>query len=199
MEEKHYLLLNELPDNNIYLGSIVKDLQGKKYNSFFMKNKNTLDFPYDKIHLFPLMNEDKYFCKGNRLGIFKIKNIKVAAVICFDLRFPELFRKLFYSDVKIIFLPAEWPLIRKDHLICLARARAIENQCFIILSNAVGYICEESFAGNSMIINPLGEIINTCKEGVDIIITEDIDLTLLNKVRQKIPVKQLLREDIYGN
>jgi predicted amidohydrolase len=199
LKDNHYEILNNLNGNNIFLGSIVRQVGSKKYNSFFVKNKNSVRFIYDKLHLFPLMDEDKHFYPGDDLGIFDIDGIKCGASICFDLRFPELFRALFYENVKLIFLPAQWPLIRKEHLIILAKARAVENQSYFILSNAVGNIWGTNFAGNSMIIDPFGNVLANCEDEEDKIINCSINIDLINDIRTNIPIKDLLREDIYGN
>ncbi len=193
LEKNHSDILDLLNDNNIFIGSIVREKAGKKYNSFFVKKKDKVEFIYDKIHLFPLMNEDMHFSFGNDLGIFELENVKCAATICFDLRFPELYRFYFVNDVKIIFIPAEWPLVRKDHLVTLAQARAIENQCYVVLCNAVGNIWGEEFAGHSTIISPWGEFIIQAKDKVDEILNANIDFQFVDDARKRIPVKKYMK------
>ncbi len=196
LEKNHHEILELLNDKNIFVGSILRHKNGKKYNSFFIKNGKDIQFVYDKIHLFPLMNEDKHFDCGKKSGIFDINGIKCGATVCFDLRFPELYRYYFLNDVKIIFIPAEWPLIRKDHLITLAKSRAIENQCFVVLCNAVGKIWNEDFAGNSSVISPWGEFVVQSKDSVDEIFSVNIDLKFVEDARNRIPVKEYVKFEI---
>lgn len=195
----HHEILNQLDNSNTYMGSIVRQDGKKRFNSFFIKTGDEIEFIYDKLHLFPLMDEDKHFSAGSRMDTFKIGNIDCAATICFDLRFPELFRKYFLNKAKVIFLPAEWPAIRKDHLMVLAKARAIENQCFIVLCNAVGQIWDEQFAGASVVIDPWGQVIADCGDIKDAVEMVNIDISVVNEIRARIPVSTFRRGDLYGN
>ena len=188
--EKHIELLYKLPDNNIYLGSVARQIDNKRYNSFFVKNNESLSFPYDKMHLFPLLNEGSYFSSGIDPGVFSIYGTDCGASICFDLRYPELMRVYFRKNVSIIFLPAEWPLARKEHLEVLSRARAIENQCFMVVCNTVGKVGDEIFAGCSSVIDPWGEYQIKLQDETDKIATTELNLNLIEEVRNKLPLGQ---------
>lgn len=198
LPEDHDTILSRLPSGNTYVGSIVKKIDGKTYNSFFLKNDRGFDFPYSKIHLFPLMDEDKHFTKGKGLAAFKLEGAVCGCGICFDLRFPEMFRIYFKSGVEIFFLPTEWPASRKHHLVTLATARAIENQSYFIFCNAVGNIWGEEFAGESSVIDPYGELELCMGSQVDTIDTVEIDIEKVREFRSKIPTSAYLRPDIYG-
>ncbi len=194
----HHNIISNLPPGNTYVGSVVRYVDGVRYNSFFVKNDKGYDFPYDKTHLFPLMDEDKHFTKGKGLAAFKLDGAVCGCAICFDLRYPEIFRIYFKSGVEVIFLPAEWPESRRDHLITLATARAIENQSFFIFSNAVGKIWGEEFAGESRVIAPTGELLLSMGKRVDEIDTVEIDMEVVKDFRKRIPIQSYLRPDIYG-
>lgn len=198
LPEDHYNILSELPSGNTYLGSIVKRIDDKIYNAFFLKNDRGFDFPYSKIHLFPLMDEDKHFTKGKGLAAFKLEGALCGCGICFDLRFPEMFRIYFKSGVEIFFLPTEWPKSRRDHLVTLATARAIENQAYFIFCNAIGNIWGEEFAGESSIIDPYGCLELNMGDKVDTINTAEINIEKVREFRTKIPTSSYLRPDIYG-
>jgi predicted amidohydrolase len=193
VKEEHSSILNLLNDSNIFMGSIIRYTDDGKYNSFFIKNNDNISYVYDKIHLFPLMDEDKHFNCGNKTGVFELHNIKCGASICFDIRFPELYRTYFLDDVKIMFISAQWPLIRKEHLITLAKARAIENQCYVVLCNSVGTIWEEDFAGNSCIISPWGEFIISAEDKQDKIFSGEININFVDDARKRIPIKECIR------
>lgn len=201
LPEDHHQILESLNSGKTYVGSVVRmaETGTKRYNSFFIKTDEDIVFPYDKWHLFPLMDEDYYFKAGNRLGMFEFDNISCAASVCFDLRFPELFRKYFTEGAKVVFLPAEWPKVRKDHLVALTKARAIENQCYMVMCNAVGDIWGTAFGGASMIVDPWGEVVLDCEEAVDVVKSIHLDLSVVNDIRNRIPIAGFRREDLYGD
>lgn len=169
------------------LGSIIEK-QGKKYyNTAFVINKNgKLILRYRKIHLFPLSNENKHYSAGKEIAVFKIKNIVCGIAICYDLRFPELFRKLVKKGAKIIFVSANWPLQRREHWFTLLRARAIENQCFVVGINRSGKDPNLQYNGNSIIFDAFGNEIANANNKERLIIT-DIKINGLEKIRKKFP------------
>jgi predicted amidohydrolase len=113
---------------------------------------------YNKNHLFPQMQETQFFTKGDELSILEIWGIKIGMAICYDLRFPELFRNYAANKAEICILPAQWPEKRIDHFKTLLQARAIENQMFMISSNVCGKIENTIFGGHSSIIDHMGKI-----------------------------------------
>ena len=92
---------------------------------------------YSKMHPFSFAKEDQYFSAGNTRVIFHIEGIPASVFICYDLRFPEIFRDI-AREVQAVFVLANWPSTRKDHWETLLKARAIENQCFVIGVNRTG-------------------------------------------------------------
>ncbi len=198
LDESHTHILNQLPRKNTYIGSIIRKNKGRYYNTFFIHKNGHTSFIYDKVHLFPLMEEDKHVSAGNNPGIFTVDGLTCGAGICFDIRFPELFRNYFKKSAEIMFLPAEWPKERISQLIRMCRSRAIENQCFLVLCNASGKTGKYTFGGMSTVFTPYGDNLNTMHKKCDTLINVDIDLSLLENVRSSIPVKNLLREDVYG-
>ena len=129
---------------------------------------------YAKIHPFSYSGEDQYFVGGDKIVIYRIKNIPFSTFICYDLRFPEIFRTVSES-VHMIILPACWPSKRSEHWKTLLRARAIENQVYIFAVNCQGDIGELYYSGDSCIINPNGEILHCLsdKRGAIICNVED--------------------------
>ncbi len=151
---------------------------------------------YRKIHLFSLFDEDKWLAPGASPLIMDLPWGDTALAICYDLRFPELFRHYAANGAKMIVIPAEWPLARVDHWRALLVARAIENQCYIIACNAAGETGDTVFAGHSMIVDPWGKII--IEGGEDpMLLTADIELELVDEVRERIPVLRDRRTDVY--
>ncbi len=174
----------------------VRD-DGKIYNrTYAISPSGEILAKYDKIHLFGPMSEKRYFTPGNKIVTFEYENIIFGLSICYDLRFPELFRILTLRGARVIFLPTEWPTPRMTHFETLIRARAIENQVFMVSVNRVGKDTMSEFSGGSVIVDPWGESVCTLGDKEEIGIC-DIDLSIIDKVRNRLPLLSDRREDIY--
>jgi len=138
---------------------------------------------YDKYH--PFFMEQKKFKAGGMPCPFSLYNWTVAATICFDLRFPELYRYAVKEGAKLITVQAAWPAARIAHWKTLLQARAIENQVYIAAVNGIG---SPSYGGNSMIINPKGEIIASTDASFEGIVHARIDSKSQEEYRKQFPV-----------
>lgn len=150
---------------------------------------------YTKIHPFSFSEEDRFYDGGTEITFASISDFVISSFICYDLRFPEIFQ-LASSTAAIITLAANWPKSRREHWITLLKARAIENQCYIAGVNAVGRINDIDYSGDSMIINPMGEIIAEIRNEEGLLIA-DIDLNEVIKLRSSFPLKQDRKESLY--
>lgn len=192
-------------DNNVTIvaGSIPNKYgDSGVYNTAFVVDSNgDLIHEYSKMHLVPMLNEPKYLISGDKPSeVFEINGVPCGVLICYDLRFPEVFRDLSLSGAKIIFVVAEWPRARTDHWITLLKARAIENQCYIVASNTVDTQSNgTTFAGNSMTIDPFGKILAEANQETDEVITAELDLNYIDKIRTEIPIFESRRKDLYKN
>jgi omega-amidase len=183
---------------NVVAGSIAEGKEDGVYNTVYVFNRNgELSADYSKIHLFGLMDEDKHLAAGTKTGGFQLDGISAGAMICYDIRFPELARTLALGGAEILFVPAEWPHPRLNHWRTLLLARAIENQMIVVSCNRVGISGDTSFFGHSMIIDPWGEIIAEGGEE-ETVIRAEVDLAEVGKVRKTIPVFRDRRPDRYG-
>ena len=152
---------------------------------------------YDKIHLFDVelpnsdesYNESEVFQSGKDLEVLETPIGRVGLAICYDLRFPELFRLLKESNVEILVIPSAFTeQTGKVHWETLVKARAIENLCYVVTSCQDGYhITGRQTHGNSMIVNPWGQITSRLASGSGFIESE-INLKKLISIRQKFPV-----------
>lgn len=151
---------------------------------------------YRKIHLFGVMDEDQYLAPGQHLTTVETAWGQSGLAICYDLRFAEMFRTYALSGVNMVYLPAEWPHPRLAHWRTLLRARAIENQMYMIGVNRVGTDGTYNFFGHSAIIDPWG---NAVVEGgeAELLLTATIETDMVAAVRQKIPVFQDRRPELY--
>ncbi len=178
-------------------GSFVENVQGNFYNTFMMVNSEGLIVhKYRKINLFKLLGEGDFFAAGNEINPFNSTLGITGAAICYDLRFPEFFRKLAISNCRVMIIPAEWPKARIEHWKILLQARAIENQVFVIGVNCIGSVLGVDYGGNSVVINPWGEVVASLEENQGLI-TVPIDLDLVEDVRNRIPVWVDRRPNLY--
>jgi len=179
------------------IGSLLSAKEGHLYNrATILSPKGVLVGEYRKIHLFRLMEEEKYFAPGTETPVFDFPWGKGALAICYDLRFPELFRKYALGGARIVFLPAEWPYPRLEAWRILLRARAIENQFFMVGCNRVGKSKGKVFFGCSSIYDPWGEPVLEGGEEEGLL-TAEIDLDEVDEARREIPIFEDRREELY--
>lgn len=147
---------------------------------------------YTKIHPFSFSGEDKYYIAGNDTVIFSIDGIPCSIFICYDLRFPEVFRKV-AKNVQAIFVIANWPASRKNHWETLLKARAIENQCFVIGVNRTGTDGNDiHYSGASHIFDPSGNDI-LCGNDKEEFLLGEINPEDVAEVRSQFPFLKDMR------
>lgn len=142
---------------------------------------------YDKIHLFSPGREATQFEAGEKVALFELDGVRCGIEICYDLRFPELSRRLALEGAEVIFIPAQWPHPRSMHWQALARARAIENQLFVVTCNGCGHANQLVSCGYSAAYAPFGEILEQAGETAASFIAT-LNLKSVAEAREKIPV-----------
>lgn len=180
----------------IIAGSVPMRRDGKVYNTSMAIDKTgkLVNF-YDKVHLFGLFNEERFFAPGNNFQAYDLDGVCCGSTICYDLRFPELFRHLALQGAKIIFCPAEWPTARGDIWRLLVQARAAENHTFVVAVNCAGEFKGAPFFGHSMVVAPSGKIL--AEAGTDeAIVSCTIDLTEIDKVRSRLNALADVRKEL---
>ena len=185
-------------DNHVWLTGSMLESQGDQfYNTMVLYSpEGRLAATYRKIHLFRLMKEEKYLAPGESGTMHELPWGCAGLAICYDLRFPELFRRYALEGARLMILPAAWPHPRRMHWRTLLRSRAIENQCFVAACNRVGTADDVSFFGSSAVIDPWGE---TLIEGgeTEALLTVRIDLDTVEATRAKIPIFADRRPELY--
>jgi omega-amidase len=143
----------------VIVGSLPEAHGQKVFNTAYLLDRGTLAGSYRKMHLFSLMGEDRSLDSGDSILVADTSVGRIGVMICYDLRFPELARRLALEGAEIIVVPGEWPKPREEHWRVLLRARAMENQLFVIAANCCGVVSKLDFFGQSMLIGPKGEIL----------------------------------------
>ncbi len=194
--------------HNVYIvaGSIPEKEGDKYYNTAYVIGKDGhIITKHRKIHLFDIdikggvyMKESDTFSSGENITTFDTEYCKIGLAICYDMRFPEIFRIMVQNDVKLVIVPAAFNNVTGPaHWDIIIRNRAVDNQIyFAAASPARNY--EETYLayGHSSVCNPFGEIIGQLDESEDILYS-DIDLEYLDKVRVELPLLKHRRLDLY--
>ena len=170
----------------VICGSMPEPNGDKVFNTAYVMDNGRLAGVYRKLHLFSLLGEDKAFSGGNQWLLADTSVGKLGVIICYDLRFPELTRRLALEGAQVLCVPAQWPKPRQEHWRTLLRARAIENQLYVVSANACGQVGKLDFFGMSMIINPKGEVLAEAGEDEREIVAE-LDMQVMDDWRAQIP------------
>lgn len=180
----------------VIVGSMPEPNGDKAFNTVHVIDNGRVAGVYRKMHLFSLLGEDKAFSGGDQWLLAETTLGKIGVIICYDLRFPELSRRLALEGAQVICVPAQWPKPRQEHWRTLLRARAIENQLYVVSCNACGNIGKLDFFGMSMIIDPKGEVIAETGE-VECEILGQLDMRVMNDWRAQIPCFGDRRPELY--
>lgn len=168
------------------IGSYIRNLNGY-HNDFVSIQPNSLDFHYAKIHLFPALQEPIFLEPGKKICVYTSSLGQTGASICFDLRYPDHFRRLFTHGALYHILPAHWPQERINHWDILLKARAIETLSFVIAVNSTGLSSSVNFGGHSSIISPDGEILFQAEGKIEDVFVSEIDDSLIKTTRTRYP------------
>ena len=151
---------------------------------------------YDKGHLFAPMGEDRYLSPGDRRVVAPICGWRAGLSICFDLRFPEMYRADALDRAELFLVVSEWPAVRAEAQRVLARARAIENQTFVVLCNRVGTATDGTrFDGGSIVVAPDGTVMADAG-GDEGVVHATLDAEAIRAVRRQMPLLELRREGL---
>ena len=192
----------------IHCGSIFTqnpDGDRKSNTTVLLDPAGEIRATYDKLHLFDItlpngqeQRESKRVRPGARIVTAETELGVLGFSICYDIRFPELYRALALKGAQVIFVPAEFSIFTgKDHWEALLRARAIENGCYIVAPAQIG-TKNKRFPcfGASMVVDPWGTVVARARDEAGIILAE-IDLDYLDRVRRNIPSLEHRRTDVY--
>jgi len=140
-----------------------------------------------KVKLFSPFDEDKYFVPGKENPVFETRVGRVGFLICFELRFTDMVLDLKRKSIDILLVPAQWGYARREHLRVLSKARAIELQSYVIVSDTWGEHAGTRYAGQSAIYSPWGEVLAFSEKGDTLLVAEG-SLERVGEVRKSLPM-----------
>ena len=184
-------------ENKVILtGSLIISENARYYNRLIWAQPDGMVFHYDKRHRFAFAGEDKHYTAGNKRIIASVKGWKINLQVCYDLRFPVWSRQSLHRlsgnnlkspEYDLLLYVANWPERRIQPWRMLLQARAIENQSYVVGVNRVGDDGNGIYhSGDSMIVDPMGEILYHCRDKEDVF-TISLDKEKLDIIREKLP------------
>ncbi|MFJ2905856.1 carbon-nitrogen family hydrolase [Streptomyces sp. NPDC087212] len=181
----------------LHAGSIPeRSPEGTLYNtSLVLSPSGELAAAYRKIHRFGFdKGEAVLMGAGRDLVTVRLPETVLGLATCYDLRFPELFRSLVDAGAQTLVVPAGWPERRREHWTLLARARAVENQSFVLACGTAGAHAGVPQAGHSIVVDPWGEVLGEAGPGEEVL-TVDFDASTVATTRDRFPV---LKDRVLG-
>jgi predicted amidohydrolase len=160
-------------------------------NSFVLAAPHGVVQRYDKLHPFSYDGEHEHYGAGERASTFDVEGVRMTPFVCYDLRFADVWwAKAAATDLFVCV--ANWPAARRTHWQTLLRARAIENQAYVLGVNRVGQGVDRSgaaieYVGDSVVVDPLGELVASSAPGVEQVITAEVDPQRVADVRSSFP------------
>jgi predicted amidohydrolase len=196
---------------SIHLGSLVEQslVSGKVFNtSVLIDPTGRIAATYRKVHLFDVdvpgaltHKESEVIVAGEELALVVVDGVRLGMSICFDLRFPELYRELSIAGAQVLCVPAAFNASTgRAHWETLIRSRAIENHAFVVAAAQSGTTAEGiATFGHSMIVDPWGEVIAESALNAPEVLVANLDLDQVSKRRAQIAVLELRRPNVYGS
>jgi len=180
------------------VGSIAqRGADGKHRNNAVLAAPDGTVHRYAKIHPFGFAREDEHYAAGDRFVTVDVEGVRVSLFVCYDLRFADEFWTL-ANDTDLYVVPANWPEPRREHWRTLLRARAIENQAYVVGVNRFGVIGELNHVGDSAIVDPLGRTLAEASLGETVLIA-DVQADTVQSVRAQFPFLADRRGSRSGN
>jgi predicted amidohydrolase len=173
---------------HIHTGSFVEKEGERHFNSsYLLSPQGEILANYRKIHLFGYKSKEAQILDhGHEVVVADTSLGKLGLATCYDLRFPELFRRMVEKGAELFLICSAWPYPRLEHWIMLNRVRALENQCFLVSANSVGMNGSSQFVGHSMMVNPWGIILASGGDE-EVVIRGECDLDEVKSARERFP------------
>ena len=171
----------------VIAGLVAAAENGKAYNrAVLVRPGNEPVLSFDKMYPFSPSQEGQYVLPGDEVAVWPYGGLNIAPAVCYDLRFPELFREALDRGANLFVVPANWPAHRWMHWMALLRARAIENQSWVIGVNRVGSDPHFEFMGHSVVFDPEGVPVAKAASAEQLLVAQ-IDPQAVERAREKFP------------
>lgn len=179
-------------------GVVTKAADGRGRNQAVTFNPAGQEIArYTKAHPFSFAGEDRYYEAGLTAACFAWHDLQVAPTVCYDLRFPELYRQATRKGAQLLVVIANWPQPREAHWLALLKARAIENQAYVVGVNRVGRDPQLIYGGHSLIVGPRGETL--AEAGAEVqTVTAELESGPLQAYRREFPALADIRPELLG-
>lgn len=179
----------------LFAGVVTKGPDGRGRNeAICLDPSGKVVARYCKLHPFSFAGETEHYVSGDEVITFPWGGFTVSPFICYDLRFPEVFRASVRLAANLFVVIANWPQAREVHWTALLKARAIENQAYVIGVNRCGSDPKNAYSGQSMILDPRGEVMVAAGDG-ESVISAELDLQVLQDYRRQFPALADIRDD----
>ncbi|MGI9014641.1 MAG: nitrilase-related carbon-nitrogen hydrolase [Phycisphaerales bacterium] len=195
----------------VQMGYVTRGADGRGRNCATIVHPDGSTSPtYEKVHPFSFGREAEFFTAGERLVLHAAGNdnnqdeagpgpgAMICPLICYDLRFPELWRLAAIAGAEVFAIGASWPAARQSHWRALVIARAIENQAYVIAVNRIGNDPHIAYTGGSLIVSPMGEILAEAGDE-EVVLQAELDLESLRDWRSKFPALRDIHRELLGN
>jgi predicted amidohydrolase len=200
LDSGHFALMASLAqERQLYVAGTALEANpgGKPFNTAVLfAPDGTRVGAYRKVHLWAPLGEVEHLAQGDVMPAFDLPWGRVAMAICYDLRFPELWRHLADAGAQLVLIPAEWPVRRVEHWRLLLRARAVENQFFVAGCNRAGADADGEFGGRSAVVDPWARV-PVEGESEAGLFTATIEMDEVERARRLFPFLADRRPDLY--
>ena len=173
----------------------VEDFGEEYYNKLMVVSEGRIIYDYDKIHPFNYGEEGKHYIGGHEVKTANLHNLELSGFVCYDLRFPEIFQAV-SGHADMIMVIANWPKERILQWETLLRARAVENQCYIIGVNRVGKGNGLEYIESSMAFDSMGERLTKAHSRSELMVVE-VDADKVKQIREQFPFKEDRQVELY--
>lgn len=173
----------------------VEDFGEEYYNKLMVVSNGRILYDYDKIHPFNYGEEGEHYIGGHEIKTANLMDMEVSGFVCYDLRFPEIFQAV-SGQADMILVIANWPKERVLHWETLLRARAIENQCYIVGVNRIGKGNGLDYVESSMVFDPMGERLTKAHSRAELMVVE-VESEKVRQIRGQFPFKGDRQQELY--
>ena len=201
LDSGHFALMASLAqEHQLYVGGTALEANpgGRPFNTAALYGPDgRCAGAYRKVHLWAPLGEVEHLMPGDAMPVFNLPWGRVAMAICYDLRFPELWRRLADTGAQLVLIPAEWPVRRVEHWRLLLRARAVENQLFVAGCNRAGADADGEFGGHSAVADPWARVLTEAGSESGLFVTT-IETDEVARARRLFPFLADRRPEVYG-